>query len=488
MNLEALIKKRGELLATVNTKLSEASAALADGNMESVKSIHDDIAKYEAQVEAYTTQIKAMRSVEDAEDFSAQPAQDNPTKSEPVRMPFDVDTDDNPDSDGGYQKAVQIVRFGDVDANVKMLARDLYGDSYMQKRYDQQKAFVKYLRRGDNLDGEERALLNQLIMTPEQIRQDVVEDTDFKSIKATVNETSNELGGYLVPEDYRLQIVKKMQDNAIVRSQARVIQTSRDAVEWPKLLGGDDRYTSAVRVTWVDENPSNESVAETNPNFGMVRIPVHTVMARIDLSRNQLEDSAFNMIEMMAELFGEAAAIDEDVQFVTGRGGNTPRGVLGRRSGAEYLPLYGIETVELGGSAAMTPDGVIDLIYSLPQQYRRNAKLLGSRLTHGAIRKFKDADNQYLWEPALRAGEPPTVLGYEFAESESMPDTAASAYPLVFADWSGYVIVDRIGMSVERVTDSITTGRNKVALFMRRRLGGDVIEEWKFKAGQQVTN
>lgn len=487
MNLQELINKRKDLLATVKTKLGEASSALSDGKNDVVKSLHEEIAGYEAQIEAYTTQIKAMRSVDGAEDFEEAPVQDKSTKSEPMRMPFDVEDGDEPAGSGGYQKAVHVVRFGDVDANVKMLARDLYGNDYMQKRYDQQKAFVKYIRRGDKLTGDERALLNQLIMTPDQIRQDVVEDTDYKSIKATVNETSNELGGYLVPEDYRMEIIKKMKDMAIVRSAARVVSTSRDAVEWPKLLGGDDRYTSAVRVTWVDENPSNESVAETNPTFGMVRIPVHTVMARVDLSRNQLEDSAFNMIQMMAELFGEAAAIDEDIQFVTGVGGNTPRGVLGRRSGAEKLPLTGIETVELGGSANLTADGIIDLVYSLPQQYRRNAKLTGSRLTHGAVRKLKDNEGQYLWEPALRAGEPPTVLGYEFAECESVPDTATSAYPLLFADWSGYVIVDRIGMSIERVTDSITTGRNKVALFMRRRLGGDVIEEWKFKAGQQVT-
>lgn len=284
-----------------------------------------------------------------------------------------------------------------------------------------------------------------------------------------------------------MQLVKKMADTAIVRGRARVIQTNRDAVEWPTLLGGDDRYTNAVRVTWVDELPADASQTLTNPTFGMHRIPVNTVMARIDMSKNQLEDSAFNMISMMAEFFGEAAGLDEDQRFITGTGGNTPRGVLGARSGAEEVPVTGIEAVVTGASSTLLADGVIDLVYSLPQQYRNSAVLLGARTTHRDIRKFKATDNQYIWEPSYQAGEPPRVLGYQFFESESIPTVGVNKYPLIFGDWSGYVIVDRVGMTVQRVEDTTTTGQNKVALFMRRRLGGDVLEPWKFKCQKVST-
>jgi HK97 family phage major capsid protein len=485
MNLKDLIAKRNELLGTVNTKLDEANGALSEGNVELAKSLQSEADDYAVKAEVYAGQIKAVQAAQNAEQFTvdepaATDADEPKTKSAPVRMPFDTADTDEPNDEKLVTKAVHLVKYGDVPSQVKALASDLYGADYMQKRYDQQKAFVKYVRTG-RIDREQESLLKTLIMTPEQIARDIVEDTDYASIKATLNETINELGGYLVPEDYRAQMVKKIADTGFVRRFARKVTTSRDSIEWPKLLGGDDRYTSGVRVTWVDENPSDESVAETNPTFGMVRIPVHTVMARIDMSRNQLEDSAFNMVSMMTELFGEAAGIDEDVQFISGTGGNTPRGILGARSGATLVPLTGIETVDSGASSTLQPDGIIDLVYDLPQQYRRNAIVMANRLSHRDIRKFKDADNQYLWEPSMQAGEPARILGYPIYENESLPTVAANAYPVIFGDFSGYVIVDRIGMSVERVTDTLTTGKNKVALFMRRRLGGDLIEPWKFK-------
>ena len=318
-------------------------------------------------------------------------------------------------------------------------------------------------------------------MLPSQIREDVKSDVSVGTIKATLQESINDLGGFTVPEDYRAMMVKRLSEMAIIRQNARVVTTNRDAVEYPKLEGGNNRYTSAVRVTWVDEQPSNANVALTNPTFGMLRVPVHTVMARTDISRNMLEDSAFNIIGEVSRLFAEAAAIDESDQFLTGTGGGTPYGILGERNGSAASPVDGVESVATGASSTMQADGVIDLAYSLPAQYRSNAVFIGARTTMRDIRKFKDSQNRYIWEDNYQAGQPPRILGYSALESESVPAVAVNAYPLLFGDLGGYLIVDRVGMTIERVEDSTTVGTNKVALFMRRRLGGQVLEPWRIK-------
>jgi HK97 family phage major capsid protein len=479
MNIEELKNKRNQLVAAAQLKLGEASKALADGDTEKATALQAELKGYEDQIELYTSQISSAKSLF-AEEEEEEPAP--PAKSAPVRVPFE-EGDSTPEPEANdVNKSVYVLRYGEIDSAVKAVAQDLYGKDYQQKRQGQKDAFVKYLRFGDrHLDAGEERSLKTTIMTPEQIRNDIKSDVPFTEMKATLNEASNELGGFLVPEDYRTQMVKKIADTGIVRRFARKVTTSRDSIEWPKLLGGDDRYTSAVRVTWIEENPTDATKSLTNPNFGMAKIPVNTVMARVDLSRNMLEDSAFNMMMLITELFGEAAGIDEDVQFTTGTGGDTPRGVLGARSGAEYVPLTGIDVVNSGASSTLQPDGIIDLVYDLPQQYRRGSVLMAARSVHATVRKFKATDNQYLWEPSLKPGEPATLLGYSFYENESLPSVAVNGHPIIFGDWSGYVVVDRIGMTVERVVDTTTTGQNKVALFMRRRLGGDVIEPWKFK-------
>ncbi len=267
----------------------------------------------------------------------------------------------------------------------------------------------------------------------------------------------------------------------VVRGRARVVQTIRDAAEWPKLEGGDSQYTSAVRVKWVDELPASATVAETNPTFGMHRVPVHTVMARTDVSQNMLEDTPFNMLQILAELFSEAMAIDEDTKFLKGTGGGSPRGILAKRSGANETPEDGIDSVNSGNASALTADGLIDLVYGLHAQYRQGAVLVAARATHKAVRKLKDGSGDYLWEKGIAAGQPATLLGYPFLESESMPAVGANNYPIIFGDFKGYLLVDRVGMSIKRVEDTTTVGGNKVALFARRRLGGQVIEPWRYQ-------
>ena len=376
---------------------------------------------------------------------------------------------------------VHVVRYGAIGDAVKTVIKDLYGAGYYDLRERQKSAFVRWLRTGSQ-DGDFKLLKGRnLFLLPEQIEAEIKAGKSVQEIKATLVEGTLDLGGVLVPEDYRNEIIKRLMGLTVVRSRARVISTVRDSVDWPKLDGGNSQYTSAVRVTWVNETPASATAASTNPTFAMERIPVHTVMARTDLSKNLLEDSAFNLLDTVAGLFAEAMAIDEDTQFLTAQGANTPLGILGARAtGADESPVTGISVANTGNASQVTADGLVDLVYTLQAQYRRNAALVAAKNTHRDIRKLKDGNADYLWERGLKAGEPPSLLGYPVFEDEGMPAVAANKHPIIFGDFSGYLIVDRVGMEFARVEDVTTYGTNTVAVFARRRLGGQVIEPWKF--------
>ena len=490
-----------DLLAKSRAMLTAATEAVGDGDIETAKASQAKAAEFAEQAEVIKAALDLNAKL-DTLDTKEEPVAELVTQTqEPVKTDepsavkanrMDFETDDEPatteeDAEESFQKSVYALKYGSMDAALNVVVKDLYGADYFARRERQMNAFTKYIRVGESrLSSKESQSLQDIVLLPETIKNEILMDasvSDIKSMtKATLVEALGDLGGYLVPEDYRAEVIKRLMGLTFVRGRARVISTLRDAVEWPKLEGGNSLYTSAVRVTWVDETPASASVAETNPTWGMLRVPVHTVMARTDLSRNLVEDAAFNLLDVLADLFAEAMAIDEDARFLTGVGGGTPKGVLGNRSGANQVPDDGVLAVNSGNATALTADGLIDLVYGIHAQYRANAAIVGARLSHRDIRKIKDGNGDYLWAKGLAPGEPPTLLSYPFFESENMPVIGANNYPLIFGDFKGYLVADRVGMSIERVVDTTTVGTNKVALFARRRLGGQVIEPWRFQA------
>jgi HK97 family phage major capsid protein len=139
-----------------------------------------------------------------------------------------------------------------------------------------------------------------------------------------------------------------------------------------------------------------------------------------------------------------------------------------------------------GDADELTYDGIISLTYGIDTQYLTmpSCAFIGEKATVKAIALLKDNEDRYLWDRVERqAGK---LEGYPVLQQEAMPTIAASAYPLIFGDLSGYWIVDRVGMSVERYLDSSTARINQVCYVMRRRLGGQVTETWRF-AVQKVS-
>ena len=472
--------------------LAEMETALTAENMEQYTQKKAEYETALASVKAMAETLNMAAELNDVPDYKEEtvPQKGINVASQPAaRIPFTEEEAEEPVGNKSFAESVAVLRFGEIDNDAVIeTVKAMYGtkQNYYEQRQDQKSAFNKYLRYGtDRMTTKERNSLETLIYTEDTIKSELMGGYDvsaIKSNKAVQQESSLELGGALVPEDWRAELVSRIMGYTTVRGRARVVTTARDAIEWPLLKGGDDRHTSNVRVTWIDaEVPTSAEVAATNFETASIKVPVDTVMARTDVSRNLLEDSGVPVVALVQELFSEAFALDEDEQFLIGHGGGRPQGVLGGRVANIPSPVDGVSIVNSGSASAFTADGLFDLVYDLPAQYLDNAIHVGTRFAFRNIRKLKDGAGDYLWTQGIETGAPPVLLGYDYNMNEIMPAVAANTYPLIFGDWRGYLIADRVGLSIERVSDTDTIGKNKIALFGRRRLGGQVLMPWMFR-------
>lgn len=305
--------------------------------------------------------------------------------------------------------------------------------------------------------------------------------------RKTLSEGVDSAGGFLVPADMQGSILKKVATVAAIRSRARVISTSRDLVKWPKVVyTADDKYTSGVRLTWTGETPASATVHRaTEPVFGEEQIPVNTAMASMPLTNDLLEDAAFDVLGQVSDLMGEAFALGEDDVFINGSGAGRPQGILSHPNASVIYTTAGGMYVKTASAAALTGDGLIELETRLPAQYESNAVFLMNKATKGAIRKLKDASNQYLYPPYLAGGPlagvaPEQLMGYPIVKDEFMPDIAANAFPVIFGDLSGYLVVDRVGLSVQ-VLRELYAETNIALVLARKRVGGQLIESYRLR-------
>lgn len=312
----------------------------------------------------------------------------------------------------------------------------------------------------------------------------------------TLTEGIDNAGGFLVPPDYHVELIKKVATMATVRPNARVVQTSRDVAQWPKVIYNDnDEYTSGVRLTWSgSENPATTSHRVTDPVFGMHNIPVNTAMASMPVSLNLLEDSAFDVMGLGAELFAEAFALGENDAFWNGSGVARPTGILTAANTTTDAADH-IINITAATANVVNPDEIIDIAYALPAQYERNAKWYFNKTSERDIRKLKDSTSDYLWPVRNQVGSlgvvPGDILGFPIVRDEFLPDLAVTAsadtFPILFGDLRGYMIVDRVGLSLQRVNEPYVE-QNFTVLLGRKRVGGKVVAPWMMRAYKSLNS
>lgn len=269
--------------------------------------------------------------------------------------------------------------------------------------------------------------------------------------------------GYLAPPEYGNEILRTVVEYSPIRAYARVMQIAGPEIRYPKKLTG----TNAQWVTEIEDRP------ESTMTFGQVTLTPFELATFVDVSKQLLEDAAYDVEGELRTSFAEDFGVKEGAAFVNGDGVGKPKGIL---------QATGIQQVVTGAAATLgtaPADLLIDAMSKLPSVYAQNGAWLMNRTTLASIRKLKDGQGAYLWQPSIQVGAPSTLLGRPIIEAVDMPSVAAGAFPIVFGDFSGYRIVDRVGVSV--LVDPFSKATNGITRFhARKRVGADVTHPDRF--------
>lgn len=478
MNLKALQEKLAALLAE-----SDAIAAKSAPSTEDIARIQ----AIPAEMREAKAAIEAAREIESIRAWQVETAPTAITLSDPNQAPAArTASTASPATVEPAVKLWAVKRFGEIPSAAEQIAKELYGSlaangDYSQALYDKNQAFVRYVRTGA---GESDPIARAIVLTPAQIVNLAAAGMSVRAVKANMVEGSDELGGFVTPEDFREGIVMRLPGMTVVRPRANVLTTSRDVLTMARVTGGNSRYTGAVRVSWVDEEPTATEAA-TNATFGQLRISIFTTMAHTQVSKNLLEDAMMDVGGYLSKEFSEAIAIDEDEQFLINGTAGRPQGVLNGTAANGGVNNGDVTEVNSGAAAALTGDGLKKVPFAIAKQYRSNSAVwIMNKATVQASALLKDGNGRYLYPQGDLTGQaiPESLLGYAIAESEAMPDVAANVDAIIFGDLSGYLIADRVGMSIQRYDDSTTAKGNAVVFIARRRVGGQVTEGWRLAA------
>ena len=263
-------------------------------------------------------------------------------------------------------------------------------------------------------------------------------------------------GGYLVPDEYERTLVQGLEEENVLRSLCTVIQTSSGDRKIPLVA-------SHGTASWVDEEAT---IPDSDDVFGQISIGAHKVATMIKVSDELLQDSVFNIESYIAAEFARRIGAAEEEAFITGNGTGKPTGLLHATNGA------GIGVTTNGNTP--TADEIFDLIHSIKSVYRKKAIFLLNDSTLKALRKLKDGQGQYLWQPGLKEGQPDTLLNYRLVTSPFMPEIDSGNKVILFGDFKSYWIADRQGRSFQRLNE-LYAATGQVGFRATQRVDGRLV-------------
>ncbi len=288
-------------------------------------------------------------------------------------------------------------------------------------------------------------------------------------------------GGYLVPDETETEIGRLLKDISPIRAIAGIRQVSGSVYKKPFSISGPATGWAAE----TDSRPETDS-----QTLAVLSYPTMELYAQPAATQAFLDDAIVDVGQWIAEEVNIAFAEQETDAFINGDGSTQPAGFLEETLVAEASWEWGKIGYVATGEAGAFPstdesDVLIDLVYALKSGYRQNACWVMNRSTQAVIRKLKDSDDNYLWQPALTPDGHASFMGFRLVEAEDMPDIAADATPIAFGDFRrGYLIVDRKGVNVLRDPYS---AKPYVLFYTTKRVGGgvadyDAIKLLKFSA------
>lgn len=274
-------------------------------------------------------------------------------------------------------------------------------------------------------------------------------------------------GGFLVPDEFERTLIQALEEENVFRRIATVIHSNSGDKKIPVVA-------SKGSAAWVDEEGT---YGESDDTFGQISLSAYKLGTLIKVSEELLNDSAFDLETYISSEFGRRLGSKEEEAFFTGDGSGKPTGILAASGGAEVGKTTASAT-------AITADEVIDLYYSLRVPYRKKAVWLMNDTTVSALRKLKDNQGQYLWEPSLVAGTPNKILGCEVITSPFMPTIASGAKSIAFGDFSYFWVADRQGRTFKRLNELFST-TGQIGFLGNQRVDGKLILPEAIKVLQQ---
>ena len=248
----------------------------------------------------------------------------------------------------------------------------------------------------------------------------------------TLREGTDSEGGYLVPDEFEHRIVKAMKEKNVLRSLATVIPTKR-LLKIPVAVGEGQAY-------WV---PEEGLIPSSDCRFDQLQLDAHKLGCMIRVSDELLEDSAFDIAGYIAGSFAERLSAAEEEAFLDGDGNGKPLGLMRQLE----------RMVETQNAGEITVDDIVDLQYSIPEPYRKNAVFLMSDATVRELRKIRTAFDRNIWEDELTKETPTKLLGVPVIVCDALPAPESGSMPVLFGDFSRFVIGDREHRSIKRLNE-----------------------------------
>ena len=276
--------------------------------------------------------------------------------------------------------------------------------------------------------------------------------SNFRNVSNVLQEGVDTDGGYLVPEEYDSRLIDVLNEECIMRNLGTKITTS-----------GERKINIAATkpaASWIEEGGA---LSFGDATFDQIIMDAYKLHVAIKVTEELLYDSAFNLESYIIQQFGKAIANAEEDAFLNGDGNHKPTGLL-------TTAQTGVTT----SGASITADDLIELVYKLKRPYRKSAAFIVNDQTLAAIRKLKDANQAYMWQPSYQMGEPDRLLGYPIHTTPFMPTAEAGKAALVFGDYSYYNIGDRGSRSIQELRE-LFAGNGMIAFVMKERVDGKLV-------------
>ena len=279
---------------------------------------------------------------------------------------------------------------------------------------------------------------------------------NFYDVENALQVGTDSEGGYLVPDEFEHTLVEALEEENFFRGIATVIQTSSGDRKIPVVA-------TKGTASWIDEEGA---YPESDDSFGQVSIGAYKVATMLKVSDELLNDSVFDLEAYISKEFGRRIGAKEEEAFFTGDGKGKPTGIFNAAGGASD----GVTTA----AADITFDDVMDLFYAVKSPYRKKAVWVLNDTTVKALRKLKDNNGNYIWQPSVQAGQPDMILNRPYHTSAYVPEVAAGAKVMAFGDFSYYWIADRQGRSFKRLNE-LFAANGQVGFLASQRVDGKLI-------------